>query len=76
MDSGFQNMLDLILPAKMVNGRVFKPKVTTSDGIRQDFTAPRDGRNHGGVDINYHYESGSPIGAGWYKYGTSHQKGE
>ncbi|MBI5493215.1 MAG: M23 family metallopeptidase [Deltaproteobacteria bacterium] len=63
MGPGFQDMLERILPPKAVSGRVFKPKVTTSDGIRQDFNAPRKGReNHGGVDINYHYESGTPLG--------------
>lgn len=62
MGSGFQDMLERILPPKAVNGGVFKSKVTTSKGVRQDINAPRDGRNHGGVDINYHYESGSPLG--------------
>ncbi|MBI1912641.1 MAG: hypothetical protein HYS21_11655 [Deltaproteobacteria bacterium] len=61
MGTGFQNLLERILPPKTSNGRVFKPNVTT-DGVRQDFNAPRKGRIHGGVDINYHYESGTSLG--------------
>lgn len=63
MNTNFQNALDHILPPKIINGKTYKPDITTSNNIRQDFYAPRTGRsNHGGVDINYHHESGSPIG--------------
>lgn len=60
----FNDAINTILPSSSKNGKKYKPKITTgSDGIRQDFHATRRGReNHGGVDINYHQESGSPVG--------------
>lgn len=62
-NTNFQNTLDRILPPKVINSKSYKANVTTSNNIRQDFYAPRTGRsNHGGVDINYHHESGSPVG--------------
>lgn len=56
--------MNTILPPQYRNGKKYKPDITTgSDGIRQDFHAPRSGReNHGGIDINYQHESGSPVG--------------
>ncbi|MBI2411721.1 MAG: hypothetical protein HYV24_00720 [Deltaproteobacteria bacterium] len=60
----FDDAINAILPPQYKNGKTFKPNITTSsDGVRQNFHAPRNGReNHGGVDINYHHESGSPVG--------------
>lgn len=60
--------MNTILPPRYGNGRKYKPKITTdSDGMLQDFHAPRKRRDqkwhsHGGVDMNYHYDSGAPIG--------------
>ncbi|TAN59691.1 hypothetical protein EPN18_09970 [bacterium] len=63
MGSGFQNTSERMLPPRVVNGRILKPKVTASNGIRQDFHAPRKGReNHGGVDVNYHHDTGNSLG--------------
>ncbi len=63
MDSNFKSILKRILPRRAVNGRIYSPGVTHADGFRQDFNAPRVGRkNHGGVDINYHHETGASVG--------------
>lgn len=60
----FNDAINMILPPRSIDGKKYKPEITTgADGIRQDFRAPRNGReNHGGVDINYHHDSGSPVG--------------
>ena len=64
----FNDAMDMILPPSYSNGRKYKPEITTgSDGIRQDFHAPRKMTDkkwysHGGVDMNYHHDSGAPVG--------------
>lgn len=60
--SGFNKTIDRILPPRVSNGRTYKPDITTgNDGKKQGFNAPRPGRIHGGVDINYHLDSGAPV---------------
>lgn len=59
----FQEAINRILPERAEKGRVYRPGITTSDGIRQDFLAPRPaGRRHKAVDMNYHHDSGAPVG--------------
>ena len=63
MNTNFQNASNRILPPKVIHGKSYKPDITISNNVRQDFYAHRAGRsNHGGVDINYRHESGSPVG--------------
>lgn len=60
---GFREAIDRMLPPRAINGWTYKADITTgSDGMRQGFNAPRPGRIHGGVDINYHHDSGAPLG--------------
>lgn len=58
----FQYVINNILKPKAAAGRYYKPAVTVSGGIKQDFLAPRPGRRHRAVDINYHHNSGAPVG--------------
>lgn len=58
---GFQEAINSILQPIVINGKEYRPGVTSdANGVRQDFDAPRPGRNHGGVDINYRDENGNP----------------
>lgn len=64
----FKDTMSTILPPRYLKGRKYKPEITTgSDGILQDFHAPRKRHDqkwhsHGGVDMNYHHDSGAPLG--------------
>src|SRR5215204_5059207 len=53
--STFQQMLNNMLPPKVVNGITYVPRLTTTGGEAgtQVFGAARDGRFHGGIDVIY-----------------------
>ncbi|MBI5236772.1 MAG: M23 family metallopeptidase [Deltaproteobacteria bacterium] len=56
-------MRRILPPRRGRNGTNYVPEITTgTDGTRQDYYAKRPGRQHNGVDMNYHYESGWPVG--------------
>ncbi|ABE42971.1 tandem-95 repeat protein [Polaromonas sp. JS666] len=53
--SSFQQLLNNMLPPKIVNGITYVPRLTTTGGEAgtQVFGAARDGRFHGGIDVIY-----------------------
>lgn len=53
--SSFQQLLNNMLPPKVVNGITYVPRLTTTGGEvgAQVFGAARDGRFHGGIDVIY-----------------------
>ncbi|MBI5562738.1 MAG: peptidoglycan DD-metalloendopeptidase family protein [Deltaproteobacteria bacterium] len=61
-NTGFDGVLRNILRPQVRDGKLYMPGVTQSGGERQGYDAYRNGRRHGGVDMNYHNPSGSAIG--------------
>lgn len=50
----FQQLLNNMLPPKVVNGITYVPRITQAkSGEIQTFVAVRDGRQHGGIDVLY-----------------------
>ena len=56
---GFQETINQILEPIVIDGKTYYPNIFYDGGIRQDFDAPRPGRNHNGVDFNYRDENGN-----------------
>jgi hypothetical protein len=53
MPKTFQEMLNNMLPPKVVDGVTYVPRLSWDGSNTQTFNAPRSGRAHGGIDAIY-----------------------